>query len=212
MTSDTLPAEIDPWRDRDLRQRELVPKDKLGASIITVIGVGAIGRQVALQLAAIGALHIQLVDHDSVEIVNLAPQGYFPRDVGKLKVHATGDLIHQINPSVELELIPERFRSSRNDWGEVVFVCVDSIDTRKRIWDAVQGSDGLLLRWKDERSNATRADGDKCLQSKLLPHNTFLGSGSIPRSMYLQVHSLLCNDRRRLHAQQFYPMAPRDPP
>ena len=40
--------------DRFTRQRELVPAERLAAVTATVIGVGAIGRQVALQLAAIG--------------------------------------------------------------------------------------------------------------------------------------------------------------
>ena len=44
------------------RQQDLVPLDKLQSLTTTVIGVGAIGRQVALQLAAIGACHIQLPD------------------------------------------------------------------------------------------------------------------------------------------------------
>ena len=38
----------------------------------TVIGVGAIGRQVAIQLTAIGVPHLQLIDFDHVEIGNLA--------------------------------------------------------------------------------------------------------------------------------------------
>ena len=39
---------------RDLRQRDIVPPDALAKCRPTVIGVGAIGRQVALQLAAMG--------------------------------------------------------------------------------------------------------------------------------------------------------------
>ena len=42
--------------DRFSRQQELVPLECLQAISITVIGVGAIGRQVAQQLASIGAL------------------------------------------------------------------------------------------------------------------------------------------------------------
>jgi hypothetical protein len=44
-----------PPEDRFIRQREIVPAEKLAGVTATVIGVGAIGRQVALQLAAIGA-------------------------------------------------------------------------------------------------------------------------------------------------------------
>ena len=39
---------------RNQRQRDLVPPERLAACNAMVIGVGAIGRQVALQLAAIG--------------------------------------------------------------------------------------------------------------------------------------------------------------
>jgi sulfur carrier protein ThiS adenylyltransferase len=41
-----------------------------------VIGVGAIGRQVALQLAALGVPDLSLYDPDTVAVENLAPQGY----------------------------------------------------------------------------------------------------------------------------------------
>ena len=49
---------------RFTRQQDLVPLEQLQALTITVIGVGAIGRQVAIQLAALGASHIQLIDFD----------------------------------------------------------------------------------------------------------------------------------------------------
>ena len=53
-------------KNRDLRQRDIVPPDRLAVCRATVVGVGAIGRQVALQLAAIGMPWLQLIDHDSV--------------------------------------------------------------------------------------------------------------------------------------------------
>ncbi|HVS73220.1 MAG TPA: ThiF family adenylyltransferase [Phycisphaerae bacterium] len=123
--------------DRDLRQRELVPPAKLATCRITVVGVGAIGRQVALQLAAMGAPRIQLVDHDRVETVNLAPQGYFPADIGSPKVQATAALMAQVNTEVQVMALQERFRRSRPDHGNVVLLCVDSIETRRHIFDAL---------------------------------------------------------------------------
>ena len=122
--------------DRDLRQRDIIPPPALAACRATVIGVGAIGRQVALQLASIGIPHLQLIDFDVVEAVNLAPQGYLEEDLGKLKVNATGELVRKIHSGNELELLPERFRRSTKV-GDVVFCCVDKIETRKLIWKAV---------------------------------------------------------------------------
>ena len=123
--------------DRDLRQRDLVPPEKLAACKVTVIGVGAIGRQVAIQLVSMGAKWLQLFDHDTVDVVNLAPQGYFPADLGRPKVDAMATLLGQINPDTKLQLHPERFRRSTTDVGNVIFVCVDSIDTRKLIFESL---------------------------------------------------------------------------
>ena len=71
--------------DRFGRQADLVPREKLQALSATVIGVGAIGRQVALQLAAMGASNIQLVDFDRVELTNVTTQGYWASDLGQFK-------------------------------------------------------------------------------------------------------------------------------
>lgn len=128
-----------PWPpDRDLRQRELVPPEALAQASCTVIGVGAIGRQVALQLATMGVPKLQLVDFDTVEAVNLAPQGYLLGDLGRSKVRATTDLCRLIHPDVAITQVEDRFRRSQQDIGNVVFCCVDSIDTRRLIWEAVR--------------------------------------------------------------------------
>ena len=123
--------------ERYSRQRDIVPPDRLRACQATVIGVGAIGRQVALQLAAMGAPQLQLVDHDTVEESNLASQGYLETDLGRPKVEATGELCRRINSELGLVAEPGRFRRSMAV-GNAVFACVDSIDTRRLIWQAVQ--------------------------------------------------------------------------
>jgi molybdopterin-synthase adenylyltransferase len=128
--------------DRDLRQRDLVPPDKLATCHALVIGVGAIGRQVALQLAAIGVPKMTLFDDDIVGCENLAPQGYFVGDVGTAKVTATAALCRQLNRDVQIQPVAERFRRStvRNlvfDRPLIVFACVDSINTRRLLWEAL---------------------------------------------------------------------------
>ena len=67
------------------------------------------------------------------------PQGYFESDLGQLKVQATADLARQINSGLDVQVVPERFRRSL-DAGDVVFNCVDSIETRRHIWQAVRDS------------------------------------------------------------------------
>ena len=61
---------------RFTRQEGLVRGERLASVATTVIGVGAIGRQVSLQLAAIGARRIQLIDFDQVELCLIFPEWF----------------------------------------------------------------------------------------------------------------------------------------
>jgi sulfur carrier protein ThiS adenylyltransferase len=123
--------------ERYSRQRDIVPAERIAECKATVIGVGAIGRHVALQLAAIGIPWLQLVDHDRVEWSNVATQGYSEADVGKLKANTTLDLCRITNANTQIHAVPERFRRSM-EIGNIVFCCVDRIDVRRLIWESVK--------------------------------------------------------------------------
>jgi len=138
-------------QDRDLRQRDLVPPGKLAVCAALVVGVGAVGRQVALQLTAMGIMNLTLVDFDTVDVVNLAPQGYAPEDLGNAKVRATAEWCRRLNPDLLVHPVSERFRRSSPKalacFGGppdklakhlAVFSCVDSINARGIIWEAVK--------------------------------------------------------------------------
>jgi molybdopterin/thiamine biosynthesis adenylyltransferase len=139
-----------PLADRDLRQREIVPPERLAQCHALVIGVGAIGRQVALQLAAIGVPRLTLFDDDCVQIENLAPQGYWAQDLQSSKVEATAAVCQRINPAVQVTTVAERFkrstvRSLPQDRRLVAFLCVDSIQTRRLIWEVLQPQVAFLV-------------------------------------------------------------------
>jgi len=123
--------------DRFSRQADIVPRERILDCKATVIGVGAIGRQVAIQLTAIGVPHLHLVDFDHVEISNLATQGYMQKDLKRPKVDATSEFVREINYDLHVELLLDRFKRS-TPVGNCVFCCVDSITTRRHIWDAVK--------------------------------------------------------------------------
>lgn len=129
--------------ERFSRQRDLVPIDRLAACQATVIGVGAIGRQAALQLTAMGVPWLQLVDFDIVEDSNLASQGFREADLGKPKVEATADLCRSLNQALKIVTVGDRFRRSM-DIGNIVFCCVDRIETRRLIWNGVRDSADLF--------------------------------------------------------------------
>jgi molybdopterin/thiamine biosynthesis adenylyltransferase len=119
--------------DRFTRQEDLVPRARLADLRATVIGVGAIGRNVALQLASIGVPRIQLVDFDLVDDSNRTTQGYTLADVGMTKALATLTAIRQIDPTIQIETVEDRYRP-RLETGDAVFCCVDSIEARAAIW------------------------------------------------------------------------------
>jgi len=123
--------------ERYSRQRDIVPPERIAECKATVVGVGAIGRQVALQLTAMGIPWLQLIDYDVVEKSNLASQGYLEEDLDKLKVNTTVQLCQRINSSLEIHVVPERFRRSM-ETGDIIFCCVDSIDVRRIVWDSVK--------------------------------------------------------------------------
>lgn len=123
--------------ERDVRQRDLVPPEELARCSASVIGVGAVGRQVALQLGAIGVPQLRLFDPQIVERENLAAQGYLEDDLGSPKAEATARLCARVNSSVTIDPRIQRFRRS-DEVGDCVFVCVDSIETRRLIWAAVR--------------------------------------------------------------------------
>ena len=123
--------------DRFSRQEDLVPRNRLAELRATVIGVGAIGRNVALQLAAIGVRQIQLIDFDTVDDSNRTTQGYALGDVGMSKVLATLTAIRHIDPAIQVEPIADRYRP-RLETGDAIFCCVDSIEARAAIWRTAQ--------------------------------------------------------------------------
>ena len=136
-----------PAVDRFLRQRDLVSTESLSKTAVTIIGVGAIGRQVALQLAALGVMKIQLIDFDDVELHNVTNQGYRMSDVGQSKATATTSAIAEVDPSIEVHSIVDRFRL-RQPTNDVVFCCVDSISSRSAIWSNLKSR---TLFWADAR-------------------------------------------------------------
>jgi len=77
------------------------------------------------------------VDFDTVEISNLASQGYLQKNLERPKVDATAEFVREINYDLHVEVVLDRFKRT-TPVGNCIFCCVDSIVTRKLIWDAVK--------------------------------------------------------------------------
>lgn len=160
-------------RARLIRQRDLVPEEKLKETAITIIGVGAIGRLVAIQLACMGARKLQLIDFDSVDETNVTTQGYLPAQIRRPKVDALRDSIREIDDEIAVETVNDRYRS-KYEVGEVVFCCVDSISARAAIWRSLQDRiqfwcDGRMLGETIRILTATSATDRTHYASTLFP-------------------------------------------
>ena len=120
---------------RTERYEDIIPVDRLREVNIGVIGVGAIGRQVALMLASMGAENISLYDPDVVDEVNLGSQGYPVAAVEQVKVVAMMYDMVRLNPNLAGDALdgdPRKYRP-KHPRHEVIFCCVDSITDRKAI-------------------------------------------------------------------------------
>src|SRR6266481_6251793 len=91
-----------PSENRFARQDDFVPRKVLAPLEVTVIGVGAIGRQLALQLASLGVRKLKLIDFDFVEPTNITTQGYLASDIRLSKVADTARAARQIDSAVHL--------------------------------------------------------------------------------------------------------------
>jgi molybdopterin/thiamine biosynthesis adenylyltransferase len=100
---------------------------------IHIIGVGAIGSRVAEVLTRLGFDNLHIYDFDIVEDGNITNQLYTYPDLGKKKTQALEEHLKTINPSLKLTKY-ERYETQ--PLNGAVFLCVDSINTRRKIVEA----------------------------------------------------------------------------
>ena len=118
---------------RNDRQADAFPR----LTPCTIIGCGATGRHLALQLAACGVPHLTLFDFDTIEELNLGPQGWSASDIGKLKTAALFEDILHLRPDITVEAQHRRWRRpDGHAHGGIVFCCVDTMEARELIWES----------------------------------------------------------------------------
>lgn len=97
--------------DRHLRLAGVGTEGQLALrnTSVLLVGLGGLGSPIGLYLTAAGIGRLGIADFDRVEETNLQRQIlYGTEDVGKLKTDAARRRLYDLNPHVEIDVIPHR--------------------------------------------------------------------------------------------------------
>lgn len=95
----------------ELKEEDLLKRNvkgiskKLKKTRVCILGLGGLGSNVAVLLARSGIGSLKLVDFDTVETSNLNRQQYRISHIGMKKTEALKNIIKEINPFVETEVL-----------------------------------------------------------------------------------------------------------
>jgi bacteriocin biosynthesis cyclodehydratase domain-containing protein len=86
------------------------PQKRLQNATVGLMGMGGIGSNLAVQLAAAGIGRLVMTDGDRIEASNLTRQTlYREADIGRLKVEAAAEHLAELRADLKVEVIPEDF-------------------------------------------------------------------------------------------------------
>ena len=125
------------------RHMTLFDAYQFGDKPVAVIGAGATGSWLVLQLAKLGISNITVWDFDIVEEHNIPNQLFGIQHIGMPKVEALKQIILE-QTGLEIKVKNEKFESGRLTG--YVFLMVDSMRARKDIWDrSIKGKSAVDL-------------------------------------------------------------------
>ena len=136
------------------RQKGIFDAEAFGDTPVHVVGVGGIGSHLALRLIDMRVRHVHVWDGDVVEAHNVQNQVYTQAQcIGKKKVDALQSLLYKKN-GAQIETHDE-YVSQGAVLSGVVCLCVDSMETRKVIWQACIRNNPEIFLMIDARMDAS---------------------------------------------------------
>ena len=97
-----------------------------------IVGVGAVGSRLAENLARLGIKKLELYDQDTVKPHNVPTGAFCPLHVSMSKVQAMKE---QLSFFTNTEIIAHcQMVESEVSFQGIVFLCVDSMNARRQIW------------------------------------------------------------------------------
>ena len=118
------------------RQLDLIPMECLRMPV-TIIGCGAIGSFLGLQLAKMGVTNLKLYDHDTVSIENMSNQFFRFKDIGKTKSSALHDIVADFTGVPTQHNLKFEASHALTQAG-IVVVAVDSMEARRMVYESIR--------------------------------------------------------------------------
>jgi len=107
-------------------------QDRLAESRVLVVGAGALGNEVAKNLALVGVGSTLVVDFDHIEMSNLSRCVFFrPEDEGKSKAPTLAARAGEVNPAVRIDGIERDMRTFGTGLALRADVMVGALDSRE---------------------------------------------------------------------------------
>ena len=113
---------------------------------VTVVGAGRAGSMIALVCGMLG-IAVRVYDADRLGPENQGLQVYRKKDVvaGRHKVHALRGLVQSIAPAAPVRVHEVMFEARADQpCSPIVIVAVDTMETRRRLWNALKDQPGVL--------------------------------------------------------------------
>jgi molybdopterin/thiamine biosynthesis adenylyltransferase len=124
------------------RQLDILHPDKLRSmGPLHLIGAGGIGSPTAMALAKMGVPELHIWDMDTIEPHNLPNQMFRVKDIGKAKAEALCELCREF-AGEDVKCIPhiKKIEGKEEGLEGIVISGVDSMASRRCIWEAVRGN------------------------------------------------------------------------
>ncbi len=116
------------YNNRYFSRQEKIPwfsQDKIGSSILSILGIGGIGCNIALLATRIGFKKIILVDYDIVEASNLNRQTlYSKNDIGKNKADVAKNTLDNLD-NLSSEIVAYNY-DIFEDWQKTIEIVKES--------------------------------------------------------------------------------------
>ncbi len=127
----------DIFKSRMFARQQLIEgwnQDTLSNSCIMIVGIGALGCEIAKDFALMGIGKLILVDLDTIEISNLSRQMLFrPGDEGRSKAEVAAERIKEMNPYLKVDYYFEKLQKlpvSVFEEADVIIAALDNFNAR----------------------------------------------------------------------------------